>query len=36
LPIQRWLTPTVRDLYADGDTVITHIHGAATPKDDQP
>jgi hypothetical protein len=26
----------VCDLYADGDTVITHFDGAATPKDGQP
>jgi len=26
----------VPDLYADGDTVIAHFDGAATPKDGQP
>jgi len=26
----------VRDLYADGDTVIADFDGAATPKDGQP
>jgi len=30
------LTQTLRDLYADGDTVIAHFDGAATPKDGQP